>query len=436
MSTARQNLDVRGVKRAHTFVAAALSVAMAVVTAEVGGVTLKLDRVRQRYPWNGLVDIDYTVACEDGVALSLDDALEVTMVDKSVIPAVTNRAYTFLQAPLPLTAGRHRITWNANADGVRTRTNKAEFLLEIAHYAEEYMVIDVSDGPSASVYPTTFVNHPPEGGFNVSDYKGNKIVLRRIRPGSYVAGSPYDEAMRRTSDDREVQHRVTISKPFYIGIFEVTQLQYKNVMDKTPSLISGNFNPVERVSYQSIRGGNWPNSVEPAANSFVKRLSMRCKSWNAKTERYDVPVEGFDLPTEYQWEYACRAGTVGAYGTTNEYANTQDGLIGQMNRLGRYKDNSGNKHAAVGTYEPNPWGLYDMHGNVWERCRDWYQLDVRSLKQYVDPQGPDSAVDSKRTVRGASYGDSYDNCRSASRGSDTETNESNYFGFRLSRDIP
>ena len=112
-------------KQTKIIAIAAVTVMAAVITVKAEGVALKVDQVRQRYPWNGLVDIDYTVT--DASAFGVDDNLEVLMVDKSLTPAVTNRAITFLQAPLPLTAGRHRVTWDANADGVTKRTDQAEF---------------------------------------------------------------------------------------------------------------------------------------------------------------------------------------------------------------------------------------------------------------------------------------------------------------------
>ena len=158
-------------------------------------VSVKVDQVRQRYPWNGLVDIDYTIV-NDGAPLGLDDNIEVTMVDKSVDPAVTNCAHVFLQSPLPMAAGSHRITWDANKDGVTNRTDQAEFHLKIIRYSEAYMVIDVSKGSTAEYFPVDFLNGAPLGGFNVDEYKGNKIVLRRIRPGTYMAGSPSNEGGR------------------------------------------------------------------------------------------------------------------------------------------------------------------------------------------------------------------------------------------------
>ena len=429
-------------------VAGCAALALCAANAENGpvvaedGIHIAIDQILQRYPWNGLVDIDYTVAYDQGVSVGVDDCLEVTMIDKDVTPAVTNRAITFLQAPLPMTAGRHRITWDANADGVKTRTDRAEFRLDVVHYAEAYMVIDVSGGPTAKVYPTTFVNRPPEGGFNTNAYKGDKIVLRRIRPGSYVSGSPADEEGHPTTGEfLEPQYRVTYSKPFYIGIFEITQKQYENVMGAHTFNATGAYRPAEKVSYFEIRGTDavWPADI--AADSFLGRLLSKCKAKDPATGAFTVNVTGFDLPTEYQWEYACRAGTTGPFSTTNGVGRTLDE---QMTELSRYKGNATdshgypNSHTVVGSYLPNAWGLYDMHGNVFEWCRDWFYTIHSSRDSLVDYEGPSTKGEKTAcSVRSGTFGQEATGCRSAKRtyyGSPDKSLAT--LGFRLFKSLP
>ena len=427
-------------KHKHVFMIVACAAALAAVCVDAYGVTLKLDQVRQRYPWNGLVDIDYTIALAQGETLGADDNLEVTVIDRSVEPAVTNRALAFLQLPLPLTAGSHRITWEANCDGVTNYTDKAEIVIKIVHYAPAYMVIDVSGGPTADVYPVDFLDGaPPLGGFFDNEYKGDKIVLRRIRPGSYFAGAPVGEIGRAGSG--ETQHRVRISRPFYIGIYEITQKQYENVMDATPSKNTDDYRPVEQVTYEAIRGGSWPTASEPDEDSFIGRLLKKCKAKDG-SGNYAVPVPGFDLPTEFQWEYACRAGTTKAFNRTDDYDDSTSGKQqAELELLGRYAGNVAKggggfskAHTTVGSYQPNAWGLYDMHGNVWELCRDWYSVDIVSLKQYVDPVGPDSAA--QRVMRGGAYDCGYDWCRSAIRSGRSPSSGYESIGFRLSLTQP
>ena len=428
--------------------AATVLVAASVIAVEANGVTLKIDQAKQRYPWNGLVDIDYTLTLDNGATFGVDDSLEVLMIDKAQEPAVTNRAITFLQAPLPRTEGAHRITWDANADGVTNYTERAEFSVRIVHYSEAYMVIDVSGGPTTNCYPVDFMNGAPANGFNTEEYKGDKIVLRRIHPGSYIAGSPENplESGRNVGRNaqRETQHRVALSQPFYIGIFEITQQQYQNVKNSNPSFLQGDnwkFRPVENVSYSDVRGGKWPTAPAPAEDSFVNMLLSKCKSRNPSTGEYTDDVTGFDLPTDFQWEYACRAGTTKAFSTTNSFDNTSaTEQEEQLKFLGRYENNQNDGHGEssghtiVGSYLPNAWGLYDMHGNVWERCRDWLREDVQALKQYRDPTGPDSA--DERVQRGGSWSRPVSSCRSAYRGGNLPGTRLNELGFRIVRVLP
>ena len=441
-----QTQEKRTMKLTQTFAAAALAVTAAVVTVEADGITLESVSAKQRYPWNGLVDIDYTITYDNDATIDVDDNLEVMLVDHDVEPAVTNHAITFLQAPLPLTEGSHRITWDANADGVTNRIEKAEFVIQLKHYSEAYMVIDVSGGSATNCYPVDFLNGVPLNGFNGDEYKGDKIVLRRIHPGSYMAGSPANEANHSSYATREKQHRVAISQPFYVGIFEITQQQYQNVMGgSNPSTHQGDkwqHRPVETISWVTVRGGTWPNG-KPGAGSFMDKLIQKCKAKDPLTGVYTNKVEGFDLPTEYQWEYACRAGTTGAFNTTNEIVNTTAGQKAALDGLGRYVDNQSagkggitTAHTIVGSYLPNAWGLYDMHGNVWEWCRDRYIEDPTTLnpKQYKDPVGADSG--SSRVMRGGSWGLAAGSCRSAYRDGPGETGTSANGGFRLFRTLP
>ena len=448
-----QKEESQNMKLGKTVTAAAIVATSIVIKAtEAEGLTLQVDKIQQRYPWNGLVDIDYTISYEGECPFGVDDNLEVLFADKSITPVVTNRASCFLQAPLPLTAGTHRITWDANADGVTNQTDKGLFLVRIAHYVPAYMVIDVSGGSATNIFPVSFFNGEPAGGFNVDEYKGNKIVLRRIRPGAFMAGSPSSPAEANRSKTNEDWHRVAFSKPFYIGIFEITQKQYSNVMAATPSQYGGNYRPVEKVSYKLIRGMpdesthqyDWPWTNEVETTSFMGRLRAKCRSRNPNSGIYDVPVGDFDLPTDFQWEYACRAGTIGAFNTTNTYANSTDGQTEALSALGLFKGDQGNRrdnrlatdgHTEVGSYLPNAWGLYDMHGNVIEWCRDRFQGNAGALGQYVDPAGPDTGAG--RVYRGGGWNSAVGNCRSAFRlYYGNASNTSGDTGFRLSLTLP
>ena len=240
------------------------------------------------------------------------------------------------------------------------------------------MVVDLSaaNGEDA-MYPVSYLDAMPEGGWT-DEYKTTKLVLRRIEAGTFTMGNDTDSA--------NPPHQVTLTKPYYIGVFEVTQKQYELVTGSNPAENKGDKLPIVQVSWNTIRGNsstyNWPSTTTVDANSFMGRFQTR-------TGR------AFDLPTDAQWEYACRAGTT----TTYSYGDTVDG------NYMWYGENSSNTTHEVGTKLPNGWGLYDMHGNVWDWCLDWYGNLSGSA---TDPVGPSSGT--YRVGHGGSL------CRSAEDG--------------------
>jgi formylglycine-generating enzyme required for sulfatase activity len=241
------------------------------------------------------------------------------------------------------------------------------------------------------------------------------MALRKVEAGKFTMGSPSDELGR---DDDEVQHEVTLTKDFYIAVFQTTQKQYETIAGSYPSYFSGDIRPVECVSYNMIRGeekgAGWPANSDVDEESFLGKL-------RAKTSK------DFDLPTEAQWEYACRARTTTALNDGNNLTNRYED--GNMNKLGRYSYNGGENEgtAAVGSYLPNKWGLYDMHGNVCEWCLDWYGSYEGDA---TDPKG--ATEGSYRIYRGGSYDSSgaY-RCRSAFRNGREPSGDGDDYGFRV-----
>jgi formylglycine-generating enzyme required for sulfatase activity len=219
------------------------------------------------------------------------------------------------------------------------------------------------------------------------------MTMMQIEPGRFFMGSPQSETDRESD---EAQHEVTLTRPFLMSATEVTQGQWEAVMGSNPSNFKGSKDlPVENVS--------WYNCVE-----FCNKLSAREGLTPAYTIQgtdvsWNRAATGYRLPTEAEWEYACRAGTRTKYNFGDRDAD--------LGRAGRYDSNSGSKTHPVGAKTANAWSLYDMHGNVWEWCWDWYgEYPTGGVN---DPAGPGQGAN--RVLRGGSWLGEARYCRSANR---------------------
>jgi formylglycine-generating enzyme required for sulfatase activity len=240
---------------------------------------------------------------------------------------------------------------------------------------------------------------------------------------------------------------VTLTKDFYACVFEVTQGQWFQVMGARPAYFndaaSWQYRPVEQIHWHDVRGGTWPGDPagtgQPESGKFVDRLRVR------------TSVSTLDLPTEAQWEYACRAGKTTIFNDGDPAANVLDGNATSnmwLDRLGRYKHNGGYKNggtvepeqsdgsatgtAIVGSYLPNGWDLYDMHGNVWEWCLDYY---VYPVPGGTDPVGGGGFI-STRMIRGGCWNGDAAYCCSSSRDNLEMTAVYPSLGFRLVSTLP
>ena len=296
----------------------------------------------------------------------------------------------------------------AVADTTRKTSSTIPTSAEIKKEQKEkglYMIVDLTKTGERAI---NYLDEAPKGGWS-DEYRKTKIALRKIAPGSF-------EYQRGKS--------FKITKPFYIGVFEVTQNQYEKVMGRknNRSKFKGNMRPVANVSYIDIRGPNkgqgWPKDGAVDGKSYLDKL------------RKKVGMD-FDLPTEVQWEYACRAGTKGDFNV--------DGV--EMVKLGKCRDNGGQKdmHAKVGSFMPNAWGLYDMHGNVWEWCLDrgknasggfsFFNWNSEPKETETNPKG--LMAGSSRVLRGGSYVHGPGNCSSSLRCCVDPGNRGDDVGFRL-----
>jgi len=223
---------------------------------------------------------------------------------------------------------------------------------------------------------------------------GVKLELVLVPGGRFRMGSPAKEKDR---EGNEAQHWVVITRPFYVGKYEVTQEVWEKVMGANPSMFKAAKNPVEMVTWEDCQ-------------EFLKKLNGLGKEQGQ-----------FRLPTEAEWEWACRAGT-----RTRFCFGDADGVLADY---AWFDANSGGTTHPVGTKKPNAWGLFDMHGNVWEWCGDWYGEDYYAKSPRYDPTGP--ATGSERALRGGAWIIFPAYCRSSDRGGSTPANWVHNLGFRV-----
>ena len=212
-----------------------------------------------------------------------------------------------------------------------------------------------------------------------------------------AAKARYDSANK----SEKPGHAVTLTQPFYMGKYDVTQAQYQQLIGTNPSNFKGKDNPVETVSWDE-------------AQAFCKKLSA-------------LSHQAVCLPTEAEWEYSCRAGT-----TTTYYSGDSEADLG---RVAWYSENSTGMTHPVGQKEPNAFGLYDMHGNVWQWCQDWYAEDYYGKAPAEDPQGPEQGA--FRVLHGGSWSIIEPmGCQSAERGRYDPVGRNIEVGFRIVSPLP
>ncbi len=434
-------------RKAMLSITAALAAGVAGALPEVTDVTLT-----QR-PNSRTVDITYTLSGTEPAIITL--GIET---NGAALPdwAVANLEGDVCEVVQP--GANRRIVWRAGREWPEnlTATARARVTAWATNAPPPYMVVDLSGGPSGTNYPVRYYPGEgalPHGGVTDDLYKTCLMAFRKVQAHTFWMGSsPFESGY--LAGHNEYVHRVTLTNDFYLGVYEVTQAQWTQVAGNKLSGWSYPYDaatrPAELVSYLRIRECDvavstnnveidWPlTGTAVGSGSFVDRLRKR------------TGLNGFDLPTDAQWECAGRAGTtrgINILGGCN-VSNINSDL--NMGLAGRYRFNGGwgvsntteylNQHVAlgpvtpaanatarVGSYLPNAWGLYDMHGNVGEWVLDYFLANLGG-----DPvTEPEGATGTSRVIRGMSFWHVAQDIRISCRQGWGEANAGSHVGFRM-----
>ena len=390
--------------------------------------------VQQRWPWNGKVDIDYTLDCDDGETADI----EVSVSDGTTFLTATNTAFS--GDLVSVARGRRRITFDPAAAGLAAGTYEAFNATVTAKTSPLYLIVDLTKSASEDGLLTRVTRRGLESGIygscqtnpvsgiasliwtgvtNAVEYSTTKLVLRRIPAATFKLGYLAWDAIK--TGWVEPTTEIALTKPYYVGVYPVTQSQYNLIMNANPSVFKteGAARPVESLTYQNML-------------SFCGKLSE---------------MTGFTcgLPTYAQWEYAANTGFTTPFcsGVLQKYTSvTWESVLAAMvapyGCCGRSSvttdvapDEGGT--VKVGGYLPNGYGLYDVHGNVWEAVVDYYNASYDYATDPIDPTGAPTATENNKHMRvGGSFTMKAEYARAHYRGYDFAENKGNVqTGFRV-----
>lgn len=419
---------------------AAMTVASLVLGADAA-TTITINKVQQRWPWNNKVDITYTV--NGGQDAANNEFYKIVFT--TVINGTTYTIDGVSDVGASANEGTHTVTWKTAPEGVRN----AECTMSAAVYTSEspsgddYMVVDLATGAIAyeGLLGTGAAGQSAsEVRYNQEAYKTDKLVLRKIPctaksdslpNGPFADGYPtgddtyFTAALQNVAASRNTERTWTNRYDYYIGVYPVTQAQYKKLGLANPSSFTTADNegnaadlcPVETVSWNDLRASTAAGEAIPAVatsgtGSFFQRLNY------ATGNRF-----AFDLPTEVMFEIAVRAGSAG---TRYFWGEDSDKSMVVCNQ------NSNHRTVAVGSKPSNDWGLHDIADNVWELCLDVYE--GKDMAQRPDAFTPATGTHANRRRRGGYWDLSYthDRLRASNRDSTGATTAANSLGFRVS----
>lgn len=392
--------------RIYFLISAAFAINAA--TAAVSNISLA-----QRWPWNGKVDITYTLKPDIQTATPV-----FTLAFTGRIGGGTEFPLASIEgdgvAGITLGEGVKRTVWDASADQPNITTTALQISIDAQDVTSmsRYLKLDLS------TYKMTCSTNAPSTASGAQSKYG-ELWFRRVDNGTFMMGSATSEPGRIAA--HEGLHQVAMTKSFYIGVFELTGGQYDRINANGSSTT---VTPQVNISYESLRGttygATWPSKNDHRVDQTSFFGKLRAKTGNSLT---------FDLPTEAQWEMACRAkgdGTFWGSSTWNNGVVFTDTTYNGLNDVA-WNTNNSLSMQEVGLKAPSAIGTYDMHGNIWEWCLDYFLANITSYT--VDPEGPTTG--SNRCTRGGYYRRNGRYCRTAFRGSESPSLSSEFGGCRL-----
>jgi formylglycine-generating enzyme required for sulfatase activity len=281
----------------------------------------------------------------------------------------------------------------------------------------------------SGLYAASAPDRPETRGAEKTITNSLGMKLAAIPAGKFLMGSPPNEAER---DDNEQQHEVAITRPFHMGVYDVTQREYEPLMGKVWE--GGKYNPWNNGTFFDAGHGGGPD--HPMENVRWYQAVEYCKRLSALPEEKRAGRR-YRLPTEAEWEYACRGGTTTVFSFGHSLSSRQANINGTAPYGGAEKGPYLRKTTKVGSYKPNAFGLYDMHGNVCQWCADWYDRDYYRSSPKEDPPGPAKGVlstgynDFYKVIRGGCWLDEGRACRAAYRFRAMPHENYRLIGFRL-----
>lgn len=416
-----------GARKIKLFVPALL---LALLSFEAAADVVSGISCRQRWPWNGKVDIDYTLTSQSaGPVFSVSFFGRIGDGEPFNLTKLEGEG----QYGIAFGSGSKRITWDSAKQLGNTVDSSA---VKVAIYAVDVTGNAMYIGFDLVNKTVGFSSTAPSVASGAIS-KTSQVWFRRIEAGTFLMGSNSSEPYHEEYAATEAEHPVQITKPFYMGIFEMTQKQFETIAGYNPvemPAFMGDTKPVDHVSYNDLRGENagatWPTYTDHRvdATSFFGVFRKRFN---------DQFI--FDLPTEAQWEMACRDKGDCTYWGSGVW-NDGSAIFGpitpdeprlvdeNLDKLANYIGDSSVEPSEVGMKDPNRIGLYDMHGNVGEVCLDLYTENISSYT--IDPVGPPSSYSGMRVMRSGDCCSYSKDCRAARRSCISPGNRMAEDGFR------